>query len=332
MPEIFKFPIPEAYAERWQDGIKVTLIYPDERDRQYSTERRLSTKEDIVFGIDCLERLLSGERVQIGTTEHPSRPACGGILDVFDDGSFLTHRRDGRTKVHPWYDDIPSGFPAQREDFDNIESLERTEGAEESILFSKNDNGIYVPNDKVGARVTRSRIALLGLRNRTRQVLVDYEEGDDLLVIQDASKKIISTTRGSIYLSWEVETNVAIAARRYWPTLNSEEIAAIDAEGFRDGKIFTHYNREKFHMKREEIAGVLFDQEIPMPRRYKLKIENDHVGSAMLVPAAEGEIYRFRPDGGLRRMLDTLGIKGWKDKWIQYEITEARKRLDALKE
>ena len=62
MPEIFKFPIPEAYAKRWQDGIKVTLIYPNEVDRQYTTERILSTQEDIAFGIDCLERLLSGER------------------------------------------------------------------------------------------------------------------------------------------------------------------------------------------------------------------------------------------------------------------------------
>ncbi len=249
---------------------------------------------------------------------------------MFDDGSFLTHRRDGGTKVHPWYNGIPSGFPAQREHFNDITLLQRTKGAEESILFEINGNGIYVPKDGVGGQVTKNRVALLGLRNPLRDMHADYEDGDDVLVIKDTKGDTISTTRGNIYLSWEVETNVAIATRRYWPTIDADNVAAIDAEGFMKEGNFNYLGREKFHITAEKIANVAFDQQIPMPKRYKLEVGEGRVGRAVLVPEQEGEVYRFKPDDGLRRMLDAQGIKGWKDQWIQYEIAEAQKRLSEL--
>ncbi|MEK6920857.1 MAG: hypothetical protein AABX82_03155 [Nanoarchaeota archaeon] len=332
MPEIFKFPIPEAYAEPINDGIKVTLIYPDEDKRQYTTERRLSDPADIEFGIICLEGLLRGDRVRIGTPEHPSRPASGGILDLFSDESFLTHRRDDGTKVHPWYNGIPSGFPGCRRHFDEIELLQRTKGAEESILFEREGSGIYVPNDPVGEVITRQRLAQLCLtKNRVVETPVEYEDGNDVLIIKDSTGNQISRVRGSIYLSWEVETNVAIAGKRYWPTRNPNEVAAIDAEGFMKEEYFHHLGREKFHIHPEEVANAPFDIQIPMPRRYRLERGQDDRGYAKLVPATAGEVYRFRPDDGLRRMLDACGFAGWKGKWIEHEIREAEKQYALLR-
>ena len=98
MPEIFKFPIPEAYAERNANGgITVTLVYPDEEKRAYSNERKLSNADAVAFGIRELQSLQRGEQAAIGTPLYLSRPASGGIIDMFSDGSFLTHRRDGGT-------------------------------------------------------------------------------------------------------------------------------------------------------------------------------------------------------------------------------------------
>ena len=63
MPEIFKFPIPEAYAERnVTGGITVSLVYPDEDQRAYSSERKLSNTDAVAFGINCLTRLNKGEQ------------------------------------------------------------------------------------------------------------------------------------------------------------------------------------------------------------------------------------------------------------------------------
>ena len=330
MPEIFKFPIPEAYAERNANGgITVSLVYPDEDQRAYSSERRLSNADAVAFGIDCLTRLNKGEQAAIGTYLRPSRPASGGIIDLFSDGSFLTHRRDTGTKVHPLYNGIPSGFPACEEHFEDISLLQRTEGAEESILFEKNGNGIYVPKDDVSNRVTRNRLKLLGLENKVIPAEVEYLAGPDVLEIYNDQDELISKTEGCIYLSWEIETNVAIAAVRYWKDIDPRKVAAIDAEGFmREGR-FVHLGREKFHMTQEQVRDVSFGQEIPMPKRYQLA-RNGSLGYAKEVPAQEGEVYRFMPDDGLRRMLDHLEISGWKGNWINHEIAEAEKQYAIL--
>src|SRR3989338_2087049 len=103
MPEIVRFKISEAYAELFLNGIKVTLVYPSASQREYFTKRRYTDSAAIEFGVNALERLLRGDRVRIGTPEYPSRPASGGIIDVLCDDSFFVHRRDGGTKVHPWY-------------------------------------------------------------------------------------------------------------------------------------------------------------------------------------------------------------------------------------
>src|SRR3989338_10829160 len=257
MPEIFKFPIPEAYAERNpKGGITVSLIYPDEDQRAYSHERKISDAKAVQFGIDCLTSLNKGEQAAIGTYLHSSRPASGGIIYLFSDGSFLTHRRDGGTKVHPWYNGIPSGFPACEEHFGDIGLLQRTEGAEESIVFEKNGNGIYVPKDNVSNAVTRKRLELLGLENRVIPAEVEYLAGSDVLEIYNQESELISRTEGCIYLSWEIETNVAIAAVRYWKDVDPREVAAIDAEGFMREERFVHLGREKFHMKPEEVAEL----------------------------------------------------------------------------
>lgn len=330
MPEIFKFPIPEAYAERNANGgITVSLVYPDEDQRAYSNERKLSDANAVAFGIECLTQLKNREQAAIGTHTHQSRPASGGIIDLFGDGSFLTHRRDGGTKVHPWYNGIPSGFPACREHFEDIALLQRTEGAEESILFERNGNGIYVPKDEVSNAVTRKRLELLGLENRIIPAEVEYLRGPDVLEIYNDRDERISRIEGCIYLSWEIETNVAIAAVRYWKDVDPQAVAAIDAEGFMKDERFVHLGREKFHVTPKQVENVAFSQEIPMPRRYLLA-RNDSRGYAQEVPAREGEGYRFMPDDGLRRMLDHLGIAGWKGQWIEHEIAEAQKQYEIL--
>ncbi len=96
----------------------------------------------------------------------------------------------------------------------------------------------------------------------------------------------------------------------------------------RDGE-FVHLRREKFHVTPEQVKDVAFGEEIPMPKRYQLA-RNGSLGYAQEVPAREGEVYRFMPDDGLRRMLDHLGIAGWKGKWMQYEIAEAEKQYNLL--
>ncbi len=341
MPEIFKFEIPEAYAEPINDGIKVTLIYPDEAQRKYTTERKLSGPADIEFGMYCLEGLLRGDRVRIGTPEHPSRPASGGILDVFIDGSFLSHRRNGGTKVHSGYNGIPSGFPSTKEDFDDIRRLQRREGAEESLVLDKEDNGrtILVPYDTsveeyniLERGIIEKRCnALTLLAKDMVAVPVNYGTGRDILEIQDAIGTRRSQTKGNIYLSWEVETNVAVAGvRRWWHYPIAENVIAIDGEGFMKDGVFNYFNREKFHIHPNEVANVTFDAEIPMPKRYQLQRTKEGVGIPELVPLREGEVYHFKPDDGLRRMLDALKIPGWEGKWMQYEITEAEKRLREL--
>ena len=344
MTEIFKFPIPEAYAEPKNGGIKVTLIYPDENEREYTSERRLSTPADIEFGLQCLEGLLRGERVRIGTPEHPSRPASGAIIDVFTDGAFLSHRRDGGTKVHPWYNGIPSGFPSCREHFENIRLLQQKEGGEESIVLY---NGIIIlprdlalvqrvqesieHNPSKGLRATVETLKRLGIDPRyANYKSVRYSNGNDVLEIKNTQGDTIKTDTGSIYLSWEVETNVAITARREWQEIHSSCITAFDGEGFYKSDYFVYFNREKFLIHPREVANILFGQEIPMPQRYKLKKTEEGLLTAERVLPSEGELYQFKPDDGLRRMLDDLKVPGWQGKWIQYEIEQAQQRLKEL--
>ena len=320
------------------------MFYPEEKDRIITGDRKLSTAADIEFGLQCLEGLLQGNRVRIGTPQHPSRPASGGIIDVFADGAFLSHRRDGGTPVHPWYNGIPSGFPSSHEHFDNIRLLQQKEGGEESIVMY--DERIILPvmyslgqelkdleHPFEGLTATRKVLTTLGM-NKDRNPLLGgftkYCGGSDILEIKDAWRKTIRTYTGAIYLSWEVETNVAIAARREWLGLDSSYITAFDGEGFyREGQ-FVHLNREKFLIRPEKVANVAFGQEIPMPRRYKLRITEDGLFTAERVLPSEGERYQFKPDDGLRRMLDDLKVPGWHGKWIQYEIAEAQKRLGEL--
>ena len=335
MPEIFKFDIPEAYAiPNDNGGITVQLHYPAPGTRKYITDRVLSGPEDVAFGIDMLERLAAGEGVQIGTPEMPSRPSSGAVLDVLNDKSFFTHRRDGYAPVHKWYNGVSSGFPSNIGDFNDVTRLQSREGAEESILFTREDQPrIYVPLDSAVAReTTLRRVRQLGLQNELFNVPVRLLDGPDVLEVYDHNRELVSSNNGFIYLSWEEEVNVAFARVRSWYTLTPNNVAAIDAEGAVEGDGFSHFDREMFYLGPRDVARVQFGEELCEPTVYRLEIR-DGIGYPTLQTTAPEKApgYNFMPDDALRRMLSSMeGAGHWYGNWIKYEIEQARARLEVL--
>ncbi len=339
MKEILNFPIKEAYAEMVGNGLTVTLHYPATREE--FNERRLTRDMPglLEHGIRCLEALQRGERVRIGTEQFPSRPASGSILDILNDGSFYTHRRDGGTRVHPWYHGIASGFPSTKRELVDVDTLQRREAAEEHI-FTDGDGYICILPDSVSEETTKARLGYLGLGNGTiklRKEDIEYLAGNDELVVLDNNGAEISRVRGNIYLSWEQEANVAIAKIRQW-NIEPEHVEGFDAEGMlKDGR-FIHFNREMFYFTRKQLDGLRFGDELVEPDVYvlkRLKIGIDTFGfSSSRVGKKKNDGVEipdiFKPDDGLRRVLDALGIEGYKGRWIKHELEQSGIALQAL--
>ncbi|MBI2232757.1 MAG: hypothetical protein HYU56_02465 [Candidatus Aenigmarchaeota archaeon] len=329
MPEIFKFKIPQAYAVREKSGIKVTLFYRPEKDREYMTGRDLSDAAVVEFGINALQRLRSGGYAEIGTCEFPLRPASGAIVDYLRNGKIFSHRRDGGAKVHPWYHGIPSGFPSTKEHFRDIRMLQRKEGAEESILWTRDRNPwVYVPNDEVGKAVTLAKLRELEIDAPVAETEVDYWGGPDVLEIREGGS-VISTFHGLIYLSWEQEKNLAIANARYWKYVDPENVCATDGETFMGKDGLVHLNREVFELLPSRLATMRSGDVMRNPVVYRLNRSTRRPELQTGEPEAP---YIFKPDDGLRRALSSYGAAGnWKGRWLDHEIEEERKQLEKLK-
>lgn len=329
MPEIYKFKVPDAHAQRERSGIRVILFYPPERDREYITRRDLSDAATVEFGINALGKLRDLGYAEIGTPEFPLRPASGGVVDYLRNGKIFSHRRDGGAKVHPWYHGIPSGFPSTKQHFTDIRTLQRKEGAEESILWTRDRNPrVYVPDDDIGRAVTLAKLKELEIDAPIVQTKVEYWGGPDVLEIREGGS-VIATARGLIYLSWEQEKSIAIANTRYWEDVDPENVCATDGETFAGKDGLVHLNREVFELLPHRLARMRFGDVMRKPVVYRLNMSSRR---PELQTGEPEEPYIFRPDDGLRRILSTYGFAGnWMGRWLDHEIEEERKQLEKLR-
>jgi hypothetical protein len=221
------------------------------------------------------------------------------------------------------------------EDFNDVVRLQSREGAEESILFTRDSQPkIYVPSDNaVGRETTLRRVQQLGLSNELLEVQVHLIYGPDVLEVYDHNGNLVSSNEGNIYLSWEEEVNVAFARERLWPSVPRGDVVAIDAEGVIRSGGFSHFDREMFHLHPRDVARVQFGEKLHNPTIYRLEIR-DGIGypTMQMAPPKGAPGYQFMPDDGLRRMLSSMpGTGCWYNKWMQHEIERSQVRLAVLR-
>lgn len=109
--EIYHFKVPHAEAEFDGNSLVIKLFYP--RNALEEIEGRL--QEQLDFGINVFEQLLSSGRALIADKEHPLKPSAGGSLCILADNVIACHRRDKGAGVHPMYHGASGGYTSSRE-------------------------------------------------------------------------------------------------------------------------------------------------------------------------------------------------------------------------
>ena len=332
MAEIFRFNIEQAYAKRSSDGaVTVQLHYPN--NPQILTSR---APENLDFGVQIFNQLLTESTARLGNSTFPFIPPSAGSAFVTEDHHILVHRRDLGARVNKMYHSINAGYPSSFAEVSTEEgliSLALRESAEETLLITTDKKPwLIVPADS--KEITLESAKRIGLDLKIREVKVETMAGDDTLEVFYDEKPIFRTNcfidfgyNSCTYLN-------ALFLRRF--SLSSEEVISIDGEGMHQGDKYQRFNREAYILSLNDLSGKKFGDSLNAPRVYQADIFD---GSPVIQqPSYQRPFYgpngvevndphTFAPDDLLVRMLDALGVEGYKGKWLEIERWKETTRL-----
>ena len=141
----------------------------------------------------------------------------------------------------------------------------------------------------------------------------------------------------NLEMIWESQTSINALWTRRYPTLSSDEIVPVDAEGMmKDGK-FVHFNRESLVIDPRDIANLRFGEVLPNPVVYKTRIEGG-VPIAFKPEYVEPFLgpdgiqvkhpHVWGPEDLICRELDALDVPGYAGRWMEIERDKERKIRD----
>ncbi|HLD57441.1 MAG TPA: hypothetical protein VJA47_03990 [archaeon] len=340
MAEIYIFKITRADIERVDSGVRIRLWYPTTPE---VTNKRLPRNPE--WGAQVFDRLLREGYTTLADQNNPIRPCSGGSAYLFDDDVLLFHRRDVRAPTHPLYHSIAGGFPKNKGEVtteDGLISCSLRETAEENILLTKGSQRLLVP--KGSESHTLESASRLGLADLP-QIQIETERIDppDVLEAYTEDGSLLFSTRAFLDCIFDSEAGLTALQILRMKGVTSTDVLPVDGEYMiTDGKpIF--FDRECYLSTLEDLNSKPFGDAIQNPLVYRQEwipstsgrivvprqqtisdYKPPHLGPDK-IPADYPHI--FGPDDMLVRVLDGLGVEGYKGGWIKMQLEKERKAV-----
>ncbi|MBR9704938.1 hypothetical protein GOV12_05990 [Candidatus Pacearchaeota archaeon] len=331
--EIAIFKVFNANAIYENGALTVNLYYP-----KNPPELNERMPEQLEFGIQTLENLLTQGFSSIATQTNPIRPADGGSMYVFTDGAFLVHRRDEGAPMHKLYHGAPGGYTDTLDSTFSENGLIQTglrETAEENLLVLRDKpNTLIVPNDS--REYTLKAANRLGLDLKPLYVDVETLPSNDTLNVfyEDGQHIFSSQGQGFLDLLWEGSTSLGLMQIRKIP-FSSQEVLPIDAEGMPKGDKWLHFNRESYLIHPDEIKNKSFGTPLDNPRVFQTQIISGQpiittpdYNPPFLGPDAIEVIHPhiWAPENHLTVCLDALEVPGYNR--LRCELEKEKQKLE----
>lgn len=334
MGEIYQFKVFDADAKIENGGMTVRLFYPRNPEPM-----RDIIKENLPFGINVFENLITDSYSRIADEKNPAKTASAGMLFLLNDGSFICHRRDKYAPTHKLYHCINGGYTKSRNALYTEKGLVETgirESVEESLIVTNEEKPrIIVPDySDLFSIVSKKTARNLGLKLEPKLTRAEVLEPTDTLEVYDADENLIFKHKAFIDLLYESSTSVNVLDVVRLP-FSSEEVRPIDTEGTeKDGK-FIHFDRESYVINKSEIENKKFGHVLKNPKVYKTRIEN---GKPTFYRPQYSEPYLgpngvqvtnphvWAPEDMLCRTLNAIGVEGYK--WMEMELWKEKMKLE----
>jgi hypothetical protein len=329
--EISIFKINRAEASYENGNIHLNLYYP--RNPAEETKR---IPENLSFGKEVLEELLSKGFSPIADVSNPIKPADGGSMYVFNDGAFLVHRRDKGAPMNKLYHGAPGGYTDTLDSTFSERGLLETglrESAEENLLITRDKNPrLIVPNDSI--EYTLESAKRLGIDLKPLYLAVETLPSSDTLEVfyEDGEPIFTSRSRGFLDPIWAGSTSLSLMQIRLLP-ISSEEVLPIDGEGMMIKGNWKHFNREFYILSKEEIANKPFGTPLDNPRVYQTRIENGK--PIVYTPVSQAPYFGpdlievthphlWSPENHTNVCLDALDVPGYNGKRLLKELIKIK--------
>jgi len=331
MGEIGSFRINHAEAERDADGLVVRLYYPEQPE---TLTTRL--KADPAFGTKVFETLICEGYAPLADAHHAIVPPSAGCAYLLADDTLVVHRRDGGAPTNPGYHSISAGFPMAREDVWSAEGILRNaarETAEETLLITNEKRPWLIAPDDLKEE-TLATAKRLGIELPLRLVSVEQLVPNDTLEAYAGGKRLFSL---KTFLDFMYTPNIgmnALQIRRL--PLSSDEVLPIDCEGTEKNGSFTHFNRESYLLALVNLENRQFGTPLEHPRVYRTQIRRGKpdvytptYSHPFLGPdnVPVNHPHLWAPEDLLTRVLDGIGVEGYKGKWTEHQYKKERAAL-----
>jgi len=340
MEKIYRFGIRDADAAFDGKGLRLKLVYPRNIDIDYTPPRKYN-KTTLEFGIDRMEQLIEGGSVTLAREDIPFTPPSSGCIYIFNDGYFVTPRRDKEAEFNPLCHSVYSGFPQSMKDLVSVDGIVNNalrEAAEECLLITNEDSPwLIVPNDS--KEYTLKTAERLGIRLKPRYVDVGIEHGEDVLEVYDEDGSQILHLNAILNFTWYPCTALNVVFIRRFP-FSHEEVLPVDAEGDYENGRFVHFNRESYVLDSSDIKykwfGDILGNGLRNPIVYQTRIERGkpipyepQYERPYFGPEGKEVIHPhiWAPDNQLPSALEALGIWGDKGRWMELEIWKQKRKL-----
>ncbi len=359
MSDLYLFKITKADMQRMDNGgIKVRLWYPT---NPVVTGKRLLPNPE--WGVHVFETFLRDGYTTLATKDNPVRPSSAGSAYLFADDVLLAHRRDSGAPTHKLYHSIPGGFPRNKDEVSTEAGLMACglrESAEENVILTREHKPkLLLPTgcedftiESAGRLFGTS--AIIDNRLQTMSAQTELLDPPDVLEVY-TDESLLFSTRTFLEVMFDSEPSINALQVARMGRIDSDSVTPIDAEFMRDksGKI-VFFNRESYLLPLADLNGLAFGDPLQDPTVYRTewrscgwtgnqpfptlqtresyKPQPEKTGDAErqffgpdMKPVSHPHIWA--PDDMLIRVLDGLGVSGYKGRWAEIQLEKEKEAL-----